>query len=452
MLPVEQVTILFVDDEPDILNALKRFLKREEYLCEFVNSGMEAVARLKRADVDILVTDIQMPGMNGKELVQHAKKHYPSVIRLVLSANVDFEQTMNNLNSGEIFRYILKPLDPKLFRSIMHDAVDYHRMVRLCKQATSHGSAPLTAATNQEERPAAGERALAEPTAELDNRLRTLVDDELERKARAELLRTVQPEQLTGLEVATVVEPSQVIQTVFSDCLLLAPDCSDIVLGNLVCGAKASQLLGPGFKSILLKALLEYSATGTGTRSTYSSAFQELVPLAEHLDRRTLPKLRTLGMSMNMLYARYSDGRLGYIGFGQVHIIHYQAATGSCALHKSGNPPLGLQENTGCRPRVVATAPGDIMLLYLHTSPGECFTPAGQISDGNIIEKVQSFAAREERPPLNELGRLLSPHPETNRCGSRLSCLAIRIPAKMPETGQGTEGELQGVNNGCPDA
>src|SRR5579883_2449595 len=90
--------ILFVDDEPKVLEGLQRMLYplRGEWQMEFVSSGQQALRRLSEAEFDVLVTDIRMPGMGGLELLSEVIQQHPQVIRLVLSGTVDQELTLRS--------------------------------------------------------------------------------------------------------------------------------------------------------------------------------------------------------------------------------------------------------------------------------------------------------------------------------------------------------------------
>ena len=122
------ITILFVDDESDILSSIKRFLRREAFNKHFADSGENALELMTKESVDVVVTDLRMPGMNGLELVKTIKKHYPDTIRIILSGSQDIDQIIESINSGEVFRFIPKPVDPVSFKAILNDAVDYYLM------------------------------------------------------------------------------------------------------------------------------------------------------------------------------------------------------------------------------------------------------------------------------------------------------------------------------------
>jgi PAS domain S-box-containing protein len=120
------ITVLFVDDEPDILSSLNRFLRREPYRKLFAESGSRALDLIDQHDVSLIVSDLRMPVMNGLELISEVKKRKPQVLRMILSGSQDFELIINSINMGEVFRFVPKPVEPEEFRKILDDAIDYY--------------------------------------------------------------------------------------------------------------------------------------------------------------------------------------------------------------------------------------------------------------------------------------------------------------------------------------
>lgn len=124
----DELAILFVDDESDILHSLDRFLRREEYRKFFVDNAAEALELLAGTPVDLVVSDLRMPGMNGLELIKEVKRLYPGTLRMIVSGSQDIEQIIESVNKGEIFRFIPKPVEPDSFKNILNDALDYYCM------------------------------------------------------------------------------------------------------------------------------------------------------------------------------------------------------------------------------------------------------------------------------------------------------------------------------------
>ncbi len=114
-------TVLFVDDEPSLLDGLKRMLRRMrgEWDMEFVDSGVAALELMSRCPVDVIVTDMRMPGMNGAQLLETVRKLHPHVVRLILSGYSGQELILRSV--GPAHQYLAKPCDADtLVAAIQH--------------------------------------------------------------------------------------------------------------------------------------------------------------------------------------------------------------------------------------------------------------------------------------------------------------------------------------------
>jgi DNA-binding NtrC family response regulator len=102
--------ILCVDDEPAILNALRRTLIRDGYEVFRATSAVEALAILERErGVDVVLSDQQMPGMTGIAMLEAVRRSFPDTVRLLVSAQCDIQAASDAINDGLISRFILKP-------------------------------------------------------------------------------------------------------------------------------------------------------------------------------------------------------------------------------------------------------------------------------------------------------------------------------------------------------
>ncbi|GAA0229021.1 EAL domain-containing response regulator [Marinomonas primoryensis] len=105
-----QRTLLLVDDETAILNALKRVLRRTGYQILSAESGVKALEVLQdNPDIQVVLTDYRMPGMTGGELLVEVKERFPHVMGLILSGYADFGAVTNALNSGAVHKFLIKP-------------------------------------------------------------------------------------------------------------------------------------------------------------------------------------------------------------------------------------------------------------------------------------------------------------------------------------------------------
>jgi PAS domain S-box-containing protein len=134
---MNDIHILFVDDEPDILRAIERLMFRENHAVHFAESGQAALSVMEKMPIHILVTDLKMPGMDGLTLLRQVKERYPDTVRLALSAYLQSDQLLRCINTGEIFRYITKPTVPEELKQAIQDAIEYF-MVRKDRIALVH--------------------------------------------------------------------------------------------------------------------------------------------------------------------------------------------------------------------------------------------------------------------------------------------------------------------------
>jgi CheY-like chemotaxis protein len=104
--------ILFVDDEPNVLNGLKRFCRSQRHVWEmqFVDGGEAALEALAKRPADVVVSDMRMPGVNGADLFEQISQRWPGIIRIMLSGEAEPDQTMRTV--GRSHRFLAKPCDP----------------------------------------------------------------------------------------------------------------------------------------------------------------------------------------------------------------------------------------------------------------------------------------------------------------------------------------------------
>lgn len=143
MTTVEQtkVDILFVDDEANVLNALKRLMSFESYRCRFFISAKEALQSLEQEPADIIVSDMRMPEMPGDEFLIACRPFCPNAFYFILSGYADFNSVIHALNEGGVQRFISKPWqDEKLLQAFSEAAElvrlrkDHERLNNLAKR------------------------------------------------------------------------------------------------------------------------------------------------------------------------------------------------------------------------------------------------------------------------------------------------------------------------------
>jgi len=117
-------TLLLVDDEPEILDALRRALRGQGYRILTTTSPREALRLLDEGGVDLLLSDIDMPEMDGVELVSRTRRAHPRVARLLLTGDASLRSALHAINEGEVHRYLLKPWQRDELRAVIRDALE----------------------------------------------------------------------------------------------------------------------------------------------------------------------------------------------------------------------------------------------------------------------------------------------------------------------------------------
>jgi response regulator RpfG family c-di-GMP phosphodiesterase len=130
--------ILVIDDEQNIINALRRVLRKEGYQIIFANSAEEGLAILEKEKISLVLSDQKLPGIQGTELLKMVKEKYPNTIRMLLTGCVDISIAQEAINKGQIFKFIIKPWDNEDLRATIKLGIENYKLklenIRLLKQ------------------------------------------------------------------------------------------------------------------------------------------------------------------------------------------------------------------------------------------------------------------------------------------------------------------------------
>jgi diguanylate cyclase (GGDEF)-like protein/PAS domain S-box-containing protein len=178
-----QRTLLLVDDEENILAALRRLLRAEGWLVLSSTSAEQALEQMARHEVDVILSDQRMPGMTGVELLRRARQLYPETIRLVLSGYTELQSITDAINEGAIYKFLAKPWDDEQLRAHLREAFTIKEMADQNRRLGQE-----VQAANQE-------------LAELNRRLQTLLSAQRERNLREVGSREAAQELLDAMPV-----------------------------------------------------------------------------------------------------------------------------------------------------------------------------------------------------------------------------------------------------------
>lgn len=104
-------TVLFVDDETNILSSLKRLFRPSGYRILTAESGAQGLEIMAQENIDLVVSDMRMPEMNGAQFLEKVREGWPDTVRILLTGYAEISATIDAINKGQIYRYISKPWD-----------------------------------------------------------------------------------------------------------------------------------------------------------------------------------------------------------------------------------------------------------------------------------------------------------------------------------------------------
>ena len=116
------ITLLLVDDEPAILKALQRVVRDEGYKVITALDGETALRLVSSESVDVVLSDMDMPGMSGLDLMVRLRRNHPSAVRLLLTGRGTLAAAVGAINDGEVYRFMTKPWDIDELREVLRQA------------------------------------------------------------------------------------------------------------------------------------------------------------------------------------------------------------------------------------------------------------------------------------------------------------------------------------------
>jgi CheY-like chemotaxis protein len=128
---MEAATVMIVDDDPDIRSVVHFMLTKAGYRVMEASDGEAALARMKSGgaaeDIATIICDLQMPYMNGAEMIAHLRSHYPNIPYLIMTADPDFLLTEVLAKQG-VCDYLIKPLSKEKLLAAVRVGVRLHEL------------------------------------------------------------------------------------------------------------------------------------------------------------------------------------------------------------------------------------------------------------------------------------------------------------------------------------
>lgn len=120
--------LLFVDDEPNVLKALRRLFRDAEYDMHLAESGAAGLEILEHHAIDLIISDMRMPKMDGAEFLTRAAERWPDTVRILLTGYADIESTIAAVNKGKIYSYCSKPWEDNELKILVNNALEQKRL------------------------------------------------------------------------------------------------------------------------------------------------------------------------------------------------------------------------------------------------------------------------------------------------------------------------------------
>lgn len=127
--------VLFVDDEENILKALKRALIDENYNCFFANSAQLGLEIIKKDNIDVVVSDMRMPEIDGLTFLKQVQTVSPDIVKIIQSGQADMYQLIDVINNIDVFNFVLKPWDVEAtLKPLINKALKQAKLIKMNKE------------------------------------------------------------------------------------------------------------------------------------------------------------------------------------------------------------------------------------------------------------------------------------------------------------------------------
>jgi serine phosphatase RsbU (regulator of sigma subunit) len=314
--------VLLVDDEPNIIHSYSRGLRKEWNLVTAMSGeeGLEAVK--EHGPFSVIVSDFNMPCMDGITFLARTIEISPESVRMVLTGEGDFHIATKAVNEGNIFRFITKPCPLENLNRALQDGHRQYRLQQLEKEA------------HRQELVIAGE---------IQN---TLLVEKI-------------PAGLTNYDISAVTVPSKDVDGDFIDFFRFSDDRFDLVIGDVMGKGLHAAMVGAGARNQLSRVLWQLSLKSDGQALEPESIMETF--------RQTMePGLEQVQMFITMMYAKFDSKarQLTLVDAGHTPLLWYSRSEQIWREIKGSGGPVGLPHKNCFEQKTVTYGCGDLFLFY----------------------------------------------------------------------------------------
>lgn len=117
------INVLIVDDEHEFLDMIVKRMRKRGITCEGIDNGEAAIERIKKGDIDVVLLDVKMPGLDGVETLREIKRLKPLIEVVMLTGHASVESGIEGMKLGA-FDYLMKPMELEPLLEKLHDAYE----------------------------------------------------------------------------------------------------------------------------------------------------------------------------------------------------------------------------------------------------------------------------------------------------------------------------------------
>ena len=346
--------VLLVDDEPNIIHSYSRGLRKDWDMTTAL-SGEEGLKAIESdGPFALIVSDFNMPRMNGITFLAETIKVSPESVRMMLTGEGDFQIATQAVNEGNIFRFITKPCPLEQLEKALQEGYRQYRLLQLEKEA------------HQQELVIAGE---------IQNTL---------------LMEKV-PAGVNWLDIAAITVPSKDVDGDFIDFFRFSDARLDVVVGDVMGKGLHAAMVGAGARNQLARVLWQLSLRTepealepASIMNSFRETFGEGLSLVQKF--------------ITMIYARFDrdNQRMTFVDAGHAPILHYSATEDVWHEVKGSGRPVGMPYNSDFRQITLNYAPDDIFLFYSdglwdgRNERKECYGQQAMMNCVNSLKKCRA--------------------------------------------------------------
>ena len=128
--------LLLVDDNADMLSTVRRSLRSAGYDITATTSSVDACDLLRQREFDLILSDVDMPHVTGHDLMALARQVQPHAVRILLTGRATYESALRAINEGEVHRFVGKPFEPPVLRSLVAEGLARQKELGLVAEAS----------------------------------------------------------------------------------------------------------------------------------------------------------------------------------------------------------------------------------------------------------------------------------------------------------------------------